>query len=696
MVNFASQLPPGFRLDDVALPASTPGAPSVLGAGSPLSAFAPATPAPLTPGGASALPPGFVLDQPDGLRQTVDEATRSKPFAFLPLARKPSGEVEFAVPGVIAGIPAAIGETAGVVNDILRGSIREPKDMTPQEVIALGALGPGPRVAGSLRKTLIPPPAAVGTLAADAERLGVTLPRAVDNPGTISRLATSITSSVPVGGTPTMKAAQTGLQQLEAAAERLKGSPSSLYEAGQAIEKGITEYASPKPILTESGDRVPSILSARVQAEYDKLDNLMTAKPVAGAVDDDLARLERAAAETLAAGTGRDVAATTTTGELTETRALLERANAEATNARLVDAQGRPRVSPVVKLIEDAATTPGGLDYAGIKALRSRVGEYLDNSPLAANAGIAEGDARAVYAALTQDMRAIIEKTGGPAALKQWEIANATAASAHKTTESLSKILRTGNEGEGALYDRMIGMAGSGSRADIDTLNLARNAVTDDGWVAVRSAMVERLGFDETGAFNPKKFATSWAKLTPEGKAALFRGPEDRAHLQALESLARLSRDVAPKLQNLAEPKEGAFFRGALGLGGVTAVGQVFAGGIPWYATIATGILGSRAVSNVLAKPRSAQAFNAWAHAYEAFRGNPSTTAASALGTAARGLAYYVAIEEGLDNKSQLYLGNYLQGAPIGQPLAPSEWAPKSAPPRPPQANPRNLAPNET
>jgi hypothetical protein len=538
---------------------------------------------------------------------------------ILPFGVTRGGETVPAAPVPIAALQDSFRNGVATVLKIMNGDIREPKDMTPQELLDLGALASAASLTSFRLRGAGQPAANVSDVTAAGQRLAIDVPRAAVSEGLATSAAARATGAVPFGGAPLRSASKSALEELEERAVATKGAlgSSSIFQAGQKIEEGITGFA---------GRDSSSILSQRVGDAYKKVDALI------------------------------DPSAT---ANLSETLALVNQLGSRAQAAGTSTGRAAQEVL-------DAATRPGGLTYQAAKDLRTKIGDWMSDAPLAASAGVSQGEAKAVYAALTKDLRNVVEAAGGKPALEAWEAANATAAQAAEIRTALEKVLKTGTEGEGALFARLIGMAGTAARADVDTLGLAREAVGDQNWGEVLSAMVQRWGFNDRGDFDPALFAKQWGRVTPEAKGVLFKTAAEQRHLQALDDIAKVS-TVADNLRTASKPPP-ALMTSALGVTGASAaIGALTP---QHFGAIATAILGARAVSNVLAKPEGAAAFAQWARAYEGFAGKPNQTTAGALGNAARALAYFVAIDQGLGKKEQLFLGNYLQGAPIGQPFA--------------------------
>lgn len=91
-----------------------------------------------------------------------------------------------------------------------------------------------------------------------------------------------------------------------------------------------------------------------------------------------------------------------------------------------------------------------------------------------------------------------------------------------------------------ALFSAIDSYAKSGSRGDVQTLSdIVRNIPEKDrGDLA--GAIIRKLGYsDQAKGFSPEKFATDWAKYTPQAKSILFGNAG--AHRQALDDIATIA-----------------------------------------------------------------------------------------------------------------------------------------------------------
>ena len=395
-----------------------------------------------------------------------------------------------------------------------------------------------------------------------AERLGVQIPRAAASDNIITQQAGQTVANVPVVGSPLRKASKQAIGQLDDAARVTQqgygsGSPAI---AGDAAREGVTGY-------------IKETLPKRIAEAYAPVDDLV------------------------------DPAITTRLAKTAEVA------------SRIGERRGAARIRGGSKAVDEVAgaiADEQGLTYQGLKDLRSRVGEMLDN-PSALPSDMSGAELKQIYGALTDDLRSAVQAAGGPKALAAWEKANASAASIAKEREALNRLLGAKND-EG-LFDRLIATAGSTSRADQKQLLRARAAVSDETWNEVAGAVVAKLGRGPDDAFSPDRFVTAYGKLSTNGKNALFNGrPELR---QALDDIAEVSTRFK-KLKEYANPS---------GTGQSMMSGGLAAWAISEPVSALSTVVGGRALASYLAQPAKAKAVAEWSRAYlyAAEKGTPAS-----------------------------------------------------------------------
>jgi hypothetical protein len=135
--------------------------------------------------------------------------------------------------------------------------------------------------------------------------------------------------------------------------------------------------------------------------------------------------------------------------------------------------------------------------------------------------------------------------------------------------ELATSVLGKNGKSDEALFSAIDAYARSGGRADVQTLSdIVRNIPEKDkGDLA--GAIIRKLGYsDQAKGFSPEKFATEWAKYTPQAKAVLFGNAG--AHRQALDDIATIAQRYKEVGRRFGNPSGTA--QNVTGLGALTAV----------------------------------------------------------------------------------------------------------------------------
>jgi hypothetical protein len=183
----------------------------------------------------------------------------------------------------------------------------------------------------------------------------------------------------------------------------------------------------------------------------------------------------------------------------------------------------------MTKWADDLATTleanPKGLPFEAVKAFRSRLGEMLSGSDLVE--GVALGDVKRLYGAMTQDMTAAISATN-PQALPAWTRAVKFTKTGHDRLEKVLQPLIDKNTGDLAFKSMM-----SGTKEGATALRRTMHSLSKEERKIVSASVLSRLGKatdglqdDVGGVFSPETYLTKWNKLSPEAKSALFIGAD--------------------------------------------------------------------------------------------------------------------------------------------------------------------------
>lgn len=541
---------------------------------------------------------------------------------ILPLGKdKATGEVSLAVPGLIKDVYEAGKSALTLPGRVMSGEtpVMGPDGNVTPEMISEAtnfAMFSSPASPAQGQIKFAAPPSAGMEAAQAGQRLGVDLPRAITSDKTSVQQAGKVLANVPIGGTPLRKASEKAIGQLDDAATRTQQGfgTGDIAGAGAAAREGIKDYSK-------------TVLGGKLDEAYDTVDNLVTPN-----VTTPLTSTMNAATEI----TGR-------------------RANAQMAGE-----------SKAVSLIRKAVDQPEGLNYQGIKDLRTSIGEMLDN-PSLIPADISQGELKRIYGGLTDDLRNAVKRSGGDEALSAFEKANGLAVKVAKEREGLAKVL--GNDiSDERVFDRIQAMASSTARADQSGLARVRGAVSKETWDEIAAGTLSKIGRDADGNFSPDRFVTGYGKMSPSGKAMLFGGkPELRT---ALDDIATVSRRFK-QLNQYANPS---------GTGQTVLGGAIGSGAVLDPITALSSVASARVMSSILAKPTSARALAAYSRAYERQATSPSRIGGVALMNSAKALGALIGQEAGNPGFGQLIVpqisrvrqlpadqGNQNNGAPEGQ-----------------------------
>lgn len=407
----------------------------------------------------------------------------------------------------------------------------------------------------------------------------------------MARRTAAMIEALPGGSTPFEQSAARMDQALGEAAARATGGTAPTAEAAGATARGAIEnYAKPKE----------GVLARRVSDAYDKVDAHVPSDA---------------------------------SGELKNTQKIAQdlQTRFEATKGE----SGTNKINPTLDAVLSAATDPKGVTYQGLKDLRTRVGEMLEQGANIAETGVSDKELRALYKGLTDDMRAMVSEHGGTRGLQLWERANNLARLASERRENLGKILGTNRSDEG-IFGRIMALAGSTNSADAKTLAQAKKSMPADEWSEVAQAAVGRLGKVRTEngtVFDPGKFVTDYDKLSDRGKSLLF-GDNQRLR-KALDSISELAQFREP----VGHPGPIAHLVSAGIVLNHAHQGEGMAGKMGQLLHVLGGVFSMRAVGNMLSKPATAESVAKWMEAYKVMTLKPTKGSVSLYQRATETLA---------------------------------------------------------
>lgn len=429
-----------------------------------------------------------------------------------------------------------------------------------------------------------PPPLRPGAASAEAAaRQGIELPRAISSDSFLVNQGAVGLSKIPLIGNRLISKTEdavTGMGDVVKDIAKLQGG-ANVEGAGQKAGSGIKSWLGSK-----SSDEITQL--------YDEVGNVVD-QNVRGPLDETLKTVSEIAAR----------------------------------NANM-SFEGGSRAADLVK---GAITNPAGLNYNGVKDLRTRIGQMLDN-PSVLPVDMPEAELRQIYGALSKDLGNITELGGGKKGRALWEFANWRTAKINEQRERLAEIVGKGGDASPAqILDRIKAAASGTTRADTDLLMRAKQTIGKD-WDEVTSAITGNLGINAKGEFTPQIFLNNWHKLSPSGKSALYS--ED--HRKTLDDIARMA-ERWPKLQKFQNPSGTGMAQLTIGGIGTAIVGPMQVLAAVFDPTVIGGAVGAKMLANVLAKPATAASAASWMRAYERFKRSPSPQAMSQLTLQSRNLA---------------------------------------------------------
>lgn len=441
-----------------------------------------------------------------------------------------------------------------------------------------------------------------------AERLGVDLPRAVttDNRA-VQQIGKGVTN-IPIAGLPLRNASERAIGQLDEASARVQQGfgNSSPSEAGDIVKSGLERF-------------IGETTRNKATALYNKVDNLINPN-----VTTPLANTQRLALDILA-----------------------RRSNA-----------GIAQESDAVRRISEAVSRPQGLNYNGVKDLRSWIGETLDTGILPAD--LSKAELKQIYGALTKDLEASVQNAGGNQASAAWRRANNYYDAVSKRREELMRVV--GAKSDEAVFNRILSAANQKS-GDQALLAKVRRSLPADEWNEVASAVITRMGRDpkfvttpgtattQTG-FSPDRFMSAYGELSPAGRALLFRSTGRNDLASALDDIATVSQRFK-QLNTFANPSgTGQQLTSVAGITGlVTSPISTLSVAIP-----------SAVMSWALSRPQSAQSIARWSNAYYNAVAKPTRTTMQAFDQATRRFADDIGRQLGVPQHAEA-LFRQLQGA---------------------------------
>ena len=152
---------------------------------------------------------------------------------------------------------------------------------------------------------------------------------------------------------------------------------------------------------------------------------------------------------------------------------------------------------------------------------------------------------------MTKDLGNVVREAGGEDAFAAWHKANRLASLTKAQQNALSKIIGTkGDAPPEAVFNRLATFANSKRGADLNRLQLAKQAMGPAAWGEVGAATIDRLGMAPDGAFSPQRFVTAFGNMAPAARNELFSGQQHAA----LQDLFLVSKHIQDRITRFGNP----------------------------------------------------------------------------------------------------------------------------------------------
>lgn len=441
-----------------------------------------------------------------------------------------------------------------------------------------------------------------------AQRLGVQLPRSVVSDSKMVQAAGKWFEQQPIVGSPMIRASEKATQQLDDAVKGVKDAygTGSTYGAGNEVKEATTKYA--KDFLVKQENK-----------RYEPMEAMITPNVITPL---------KKTGETMMDIMARRDNATLPHGPAVQ---MVKRAVFKQHGDKVTDLSVPVKPGDTVESVFNLST---GLNYQGIKDLRSYVRETLDDPERLSKAGMSAKDLNRIYKSLTDDLKSAVERGGGQKALAEWEKVNAYSFRASKEREALQKIV--GSKEPEAIVDTIAKAAGTNSRASLNKLFQARKAVDKETWDELTSAVIEKMGRDADGNFSPERWLTERGKLSPTGKAVLFNTTGKKELMKSLDDIDTVSRRLKEINKDFGNPS---------GTGRSNAMLAAGAAVVKAPLRLLSGVVGGRLMAKYLSQPVEAKAVADYMKALELAQKSPSLQANEHLARRANHLARIAATD---------------------------------------------------
>lgn len=432
----------------------------------------------------------------------------------------------------------------------------------------------------------LPPATEAEKIVNAAERIGFEIPKAAVVGPTWQTVAGAV-KEVPIIGAPIVKSSKKALSDIENAVQETARKYGALgtEDAGLVAKEAIEGWFSGKG---ESGKILEKL--------YDKVDNF---------VDPLYTRQLDSTADTIS-------------------KIMAERANAKMS--------GR---SPAVDEVLNAVQSAEGMNYEGLKTLRSYIGKMTPEEMVAKN--INQTEAKRIYGALTDDLKKTILVAGSEEATKMFDYASSVARIIADKREQLSKIIGTkADVAPEKVISRIESMATGKSSADIQKLRDVKHAIGDGAWNEVAGTILNKMGRTaEDAAFSGDRFVTKFDNMSANARNLLFgNNPELYGSVKDLVDVSKSFKN----LNKLGNPSGTGRVSTILtsSFGSFAATAAMFTEPVTTIVSLITSLAPAISVAKYMASPAKVKQASAFGKAYNNAMFNPTAANLVVLDTASR------------------------------------------------------------
>ncbi len=204
--------------------------------------------------------------------------------------------------------------------------------------------------------------------------------------------------------------------------------------------------------------------------------------------------------------------------------------------------------------LDEAVKSGGvrGLPYEALKAIRTRVGERINNLTLVTDAS--KGELKQLYGAISKDLTEAAAATGNPQALQAARRADNFYRAFRTRVDNIESVVQKNGGAE-----KVFNAALAGTKDGATTLRTVMKSINAEERQMLTAAVIRRMGKStpgqqnaSTSSFSIETYLTNWARLSPEARGTLFgtHGPKFRKDMQALADVASNVRDGSRVFSN--------------------------------------------------------------------------------------------------------------------------------------------------